>query len=64
MSTFLARKARNLADSNNSSVLPPLEYKTNGRLAAVNIKEDDIYLKNIKNLNPKKLMDGTTYQLG
>ena len=45
-------------------MLPPLEYKTNGRLAAVNIKEDDIYLKNIKNLNPKKLMDGTTYQLG
>ena len=45
-------------------MLPPLEYKTNGRLAAVNIKEDDIYLKNFKNLNPKKLMDGTTDQLG
>ena len=27
---------------NNSSVLPPLEYKTNGWLASVNIKEDDI----------------------
>ena len=38
---------------NNSSVLPPLEYKTNGRLAAVNIKEDDIYLI-LKNLNPEK----------
>ena len=45
-------------------MLPPLEYKRNGRLAAVNIKEDDIYLKNFKNLNPKKLMDGTTDQLG
>ena len=30
---------------NNSIALPPLEYKTNGRLASVNIKEDDIYLK-------------------
>ena len=38
---------------NNSSVLPPLEYKTNGRLAAVNIKEDDSYLI-LKNLNPEK----------
>ena len=53
MSTFLARTSRNLADSNNSSVLPPLEYKTNGRVAAVNIKEDDIYLI-LKNLNPQK----------
>ena len=33
---------------NNSSVLPLLEYKANGRLASVNIKEDDIYL------NPEK----------
>ena len=38
---------------NNSSVLPPLEYKTNGRLAHVHIKEDDIYLI-LKNLNPEK----------
>ena len=47
---------------NNSSVLPPLEYKTNGRLGSVNIKEDDTYLI-LKTLNPNKLMDGTTYQL-
>ena len=38
---------------NNSNVLPPLKYKTNGRLAPVNIKKDDIYLK-LKNLNPGK----------
>ena len=37
---------------NNSSVLLPLEYKTNGRLASVHIK-DDIYLI-LKNLNPEK----------
>ena len=36
---------------NNSSVFPPLEYKTNERLTSVNMKEDDIYLKN---LNPEK----------
>ena len=39
---------------NNSSVLPPLEYKTNGCLASVYIKEDDIYLI-LKNLNPEKV---------
>ena len=38
---------------NNSGVLPPLEYKTNGRLASVNIKEDVIYLIS-KNFNPEK----------
>ena len=38
---------------NNSSVLPPLEYKTNGRLVAVSMKEDDICLI-LKNLNPEK----------
>ena len=38
---------------NNSSVLPSLEYKTNGWLVAVNIKEHDIYLT-LKNLNPEK----------
>ena len=38
---------------NNSSVLPPLEYETNGRLASVNIKEGDIYLI-LKNLDPEK----------
>ena len=48
---------------NNSSVLPPLEYKTNGRLVSVNIKEDDIYLI-LRILTLKKLMYGTTYQLG
>ena len=37
----------------NSSVPPPLEYKTNGRLASLNIKEDDIYLL-LKNVNPEK----------
>ena len=38
---------------NNSSVLPLLEYKTNGRLASLNIKEDDIYLI-LNNLNLEK----------
>ena len=38
---------------NNSSVLQSLEYKTNGRLAAVNIKEDESYLI-LKNLNSEK----------
>ena len=38
---------------NNSSVLPSLEYKTNRRLASVNIKEDDIY-RILKILNPEK----------
>ena len=38
---------------NNSSVFPPLEYKTNGWLASVNIKQADIYLM-LKNLNPEK----------
>ena len=38
---------------NNSNVLPLLEYKTNGRLAFVNIKEDDIYLI-LNNLNLEK----------
>ena len=37
----------------NSSVLPPSLYKTNDRLASVNIKEDDIYLI-LKTLNPEK----------
>ena len=41
---------------NNKSVLPPLEYKTNGRLASVNTekkkKKNDIYLI-LKNLNPE-----------
>ena len=38
---------------NNSSVIPPLEYKTNGRWASVNKKEDDIYFI-LKNLNPEE----------
>ena len=38
---------------NNSSVLPPLEYKTNRQLASVNIEKDDIYLV-LKNPNPEK----------
>ena len=39
---------------NNKSVLPPLEYKTNGRLASVNTekKKKDIYLI-LKDLNPE-----------
>ena len=38
---------------NNSSVLPPLEHKTNGPLSSVIIKEDDIYLL-LKHLSPEK----------
>ena len=38
---------------NNSSVLQPLEYKTNGRLGSVNIKEDDAYHTS-KNFTPEK----------
>ena len=38
---------------NNSSVLPPLDCKTNKLFASANIKEDDIYLI-LKNLNPVK----------
>ena len=38
---------------NNSSVLPPLEYKANGRLPSVNRKEDDMYII-LKNRNPGK----------
>ena len=45
-----------------SSILLPLEYNTDGRLASAIIKEDDIYLI-LKNLNPQK-SHGETYQLG
>ena len=38
---------------NNSSVLPPLEYKVNERLVSINIKEADICLL-LKGLNPEK----------
>ena len=38
---FNSHFASQCAPINNSSVLPPLEYKTNERLASVNIKEDD-----------------------
>ena len=43
------------------SILPPLEYNTNGWLASANIKEDDIYLI-LKNLNPQK-SHGQKYKL-
>ena len=41
---FNSHFASQCTSINNSSVLPPLKYKTSGRLASVNIKEDDIYL--------------------
>ena len=50
---FNSHLASQCTPINNSSVLPPLEYKTNGRLASVNIKEGNIYLL-LKNLNPVK----------
>ena len=53
MELFNSQFASQCPPVNSSSVLPPLEYKTNGWLAAVNIKEDDIYLI-LKNLNPEK----------
>ena len=50
---FNSHFASQCTPGNNSSVLPPLEYKTNERLASVNIKEDDIYLI-LKHLNHEK----------
>ena len=47
---------------NNSSVPPLLEYKTNGRLVSVNIKHDIYPI--LGNRILKKLMNGTTDQLG
>ena len=47
---------------NNSSVPPLLEYKTNGWLVSVNIKHDIYPI--LGNRILKKLMNGTTDQLG
>ena len=47
---------------NNSSVPPLLEYKTNGWLVSVNIKHDIYPI--LRNRILKKLMNGTTDQLG
>ena len=47
---------------NNLSVPPLLEYKTNGRLVSVNIKHDIYPI--LGNRILKKLMNGTTDQLG
>ena len=54
MKLFNSQFAPQYTAINNSSVLPLLEYKTNGRrLTSVNIKEGDIY-RILKNLNPEK----------
>ena len=47
---FNSRFAFQWTQIDNSSVLSPLEYQTNGPLASANIKEDVIYLI-LKNLN-------------
>ena len=47
--------ASQCTSSNNSSVAPPLEYKTNWRLASVNVKEDDVYLLS-KSLNLSRMI--------
>ena len=41
---FNSRFASQRTPINNSSVLPRLEYKTNGLLSAMHVKEDDIYI--------------------
>ena len=48
----------------NKSVLPPLEYKTNRRLASVNTEKKKIFTLYQKILILKMPMDGTTCQLG
>ena len=53
MELFNSHCASQCTPLNNSSALLALEYKTNGWLASVNIKEDYIYLI-LKNLNSGK----------
>ena len=62
MKLFNSHFASQCNPVNNSSVPPLLEYKTNGPLVSVNIK-DDIY-PILGNSILKKLMNGTTDQLG
>ena len=62
MKLFNSHVASQCNPVNNLSVPPLLEYKTNGRLVSVNIKHDIYPI--LGNRILKKLMNGTTDQLG
>ena len=62
MKLFNSHFASQCNPVNNSSVPPLLEYKTNGWLVSVNIKHDIYPI--LGNRILKKLMNGTTDQLG